>query len=132
MNFFNKINFMQKPRILIAVLIISTIAIVTHNYPCHAQAQGLSSNENELSITLLHPYIEKGITDFYGYSRRYEIGDSQIEILDRNGNIFSVKVVVDTFEGPHNDYYTEILIFTVTPCSVTLEKYTHSEFIPKQ
>lgn len=90
-----------------------------------------TSNKNgeELSITLLHPYIERAIVDFYGYNRRYEIGDSYLEILQRDGNIFKVKVTVDTFEGAHNDYYTEIITFTVTPSDITLESYKHSEFI---
>lgn len=82
-----------------------------------------------LSITLLHPYIEKAITDFYGYNRRYEIGDSKLEITDRTGNVFSVKVTVDTFVGAHNNYYTEILIFTITPSAVHLDNYTHTDFI---
>ncbi len=85
---------------------------------------------DELSITLLHPQIDKAITEYYGYSRRYEIGDSSIEILKRTGNVFTIKVFVDTFEGAHNDYFTEIMTFTVTPFSITLENYMHCEFIP--
>lgn len=87
-----------------------------------------NTNMDELSITLLHPYIDKAITEFYGYSRRYEIGDSDIEILERKGNIFTVKVSVDTFEGAHNDYFTEIMTFTVTPISITLENFLHCDF----
>ena len=45
-----------------------------------------------------------------------------------NGNVFIVKVKVDTFEGAHNNYYTEILVFTVTPTTVTLNDYSHSDF----
>ena len=92
-------------------------------------AQPEKINCGELSITLLHPHIEKAITEFYGFNRRFEIGDSDIEIIHRYGNVFTVKVTVDTFEGAHNSYYTEILTFTVTPSSVTLEDYIHSEFI---
>lgn len=95
----------------------------------HAYEQSVTSNYNELSITLLHPHIEKAITDFYGFNRRYEIGDSKLEILNRDGNIFTVKVTVDTFEGAHNEYFTEIMTFTITPSSVTLESYRHTDFI---
>lgn len=77
---------------------------------------------------MLNPHIEKAIEDYYGYYSRYEIGDSQLEILDRKGNIFTVKVKVDTFEGAHNNYYTEVLQFTVTPAAVTLDNYSHSNF----
>lgn len=87
-----------------------------------------NTNIDELSITLLHPYIDKAITEFYGNSRRYEIGDSDIEILERKGNIFTVKVSVDTFEGAHNNYFTEIMTFTVTPISITLENFLHYDF----
>lgn len=97
----------------------------------HAYTQA-GSNCEELSVTLLHPYIEKAITDFYGYNRRYEIGDSKIEISDRKGNVFTVKVTVDTFEGAHNHYCTEILTFTVTPFSVTLDDYRHGALIDLQ
>lgn len=92
-------------------------------------AQTYNNDYNELSITLLHPHIEKAIENYYGYNRRYEIGDSQLVILKRKGNVFDIKVTVDTFEGAHNDYYTEILTFTVTPFSVTLNEYIHGEFI---
>ena len=97
--------------------------------PCRANAQGISSDEKELSITLLHPHIEKAITDFYGYNRRYEIGDSTLEIANRTGNVFSVKVTLNTFEGAHNNYYTEILLFTITPSAVHLDNYAHADFI---
>lgn len=93
-----------------------------------AHAQAIYADDKELSITLLHPHIEKAITDFYGYNRRYEIGDSQLEISERKGNVFIVKVTVDTFEGAHNNYFTEILTFTVTPFSVTLNDYLHNDF----
>lgn len=89
-----------------------------------------SSNIDELSITLLHRHLDKAITEYYGYSRRFEIGESDIEILERTGNVFTVKVTVDTFEGAHNDYFTEIMIFTVTPFSISLNEYIHCEFIP--
>lgn len=75
------------------------------------------------------PHIEKAITDFYDYNRRYEIGDSKLEITNRTGNVFSVKVTIDTFEGAHNNYYTEILLFIITPSSVHLDNYTHTDFI---
>lgn len=86
-------------------------------------------NCDELSITLLHPHIENAITEYYGYSRRYEIGDSSIKIINRTGNVFTVQIFVDTFEGAHNNYFTEIMTFTVTPFSVTLDDYIHCEFI---
>ncbi len=72
----------------------------------YVYAQPSCRNYEELSITQLHPYIEKAITNFYGYKRRYEIGESQLEILDREGNVFTVKITVVTFEGAHNYYYT--------------------------
>lgn len=90
--------------------------------------QNENTNCDELSIVLLHPHIEKAITEFYGYSRSYEIGDSDIEILKRKGNIFTVKVTVDTFEGAHNNYFTEIMTFTITPFSITLDNYIHCDF----
>ncbi len=109
-------------------LIISLISGLLFTPTKTIFADADSSIYNELSIALLNPYIEKAIEGYYGYYRRYEIGDSQIEILDREGNVFNVKVKVDTFEGPHNDYYTEILLFTVTPTTVTLYNYSHSDF----
>lgn len=87
-------------------------------------------NCDELSIALLYPHIEKAITEYYGYSRRYEIGDSTIEIIKRTGNVFNVQVTVNTFEGPHNDYFTEIMTSTVTPFSITLDDYLHCDFNP--
>lgn len=109
--------------------ILLGVGISNHNFSTvHAYAR--QNNGDELSIALLHPHIERAIADHYGYARRYEIGDSDLEILQRNGNIFTVKVTVDTFEGAHNDYYTEIITFTVTPSEVTLKNYTHNEFIP--
>ena len=97
-----------------------------------AHAKTDSNNRDELAITLLHPHIEKAITDHYGFFRLYEIGDSDIEIIERDGNIFTAKVTVDTFEGPHNDYFTEVMTFVVTPSEVTLKSYTHSDFVAKK
>ncbi|MDE7452953.1 MAG: DUF3888 domain-containing protein [Clostridia bacterium] len=112
--------------VLLAITGCSCAAIAKPKIPAYAQAT--CSNYEELSITLLHPHIEKAISDYYGYNRRYEIGDSQLEILERKGNVFTVKITVDTFEGAHNNYFTEILKFTITPFSVTLDDYSHSEF----
>ena len=64
-----------------------------------------------------------------GYNCRYEIGDSKLKITNRTGNVFSVKVTIDTFEGSHNNYYTEILLFTITPSAVHLDNYTYTDFI---
>ena len=64
-----------------------------------------------------------------GYNPRYEIGASKLKITKRTGNVFSVKVTIDTFEGAHNNYYTEILLFIITPSSVHLDNYTHIDFI---
>lgn len=64
-----------------------------------------------------------------GYNPRYEIGASKLKITNRTGNVFSVKVTIDTFEGAHNNYYTEILLFIITPSSVHLDNYTHIDFI---
>ncbi len=122
--------------IKIKALILSVLIVITGcsfaektkiDFPAYAQTT--YSNHEELSITLLQLHIEKAITDYYGYNRRFEIGDSKLEILERKGNVFTVKVTVDTFEGAHNNYYTEILTFTVTPVSVTLNNYLHSDFI---
>ena len=117
--------------IFLIVLIGGNVATVLNKfYPTYATCtQTETNNYDELSITLLHPHIEKAIENYYGYNRRYEIGDSHLKILERRGNVFKVEVKVDTFEGAHNDYYTEILIFKVTPLSVTLESYIHSQFI---
>lgn len=112
-----------------AIIICSMLFTVNKQNAFSAHAQTDNKNIDELSITLLHPHIEKAITDYYGFNRRYEIGDSDIEILERDGNIFTVKVTVDTFEGPHNDYFTEVLIFRVVPYEVTLKSYTHSDFV---
>ncbi len=117
-----------KLTLLSVFLIIGLISVVFFAPTKTVFADAASSNYDELSITLLNPYIENAIEDYYGYYRRYEIGDSQLEILDRNGNVFIVKVKVDTFEGAHNNYYTEILVFTVTPTTVTLNDYSHSDF----
>lgn len=109
------------------VLSAALLAVSAKNvFPAYAQTP--NKNCNELSITLLHPYIDSAITGFYGHSRRYEIGDSSLEIVERDGNIFTVKVKVDTFEGAHNDYFTETLLFRITPLDVMLEKYVHSDF----
>lgn len=93
-----------------------------------------SKNKEELIITLLTPQIENAVKHYYGYDRRYEIGDSHIEILKRgdgqNSNIFKIRLKIDTFEGSHNDYYTEFLTFTVSPNEITLNEYQHSEFVP--
>ena len=119
---------MRNIKTLIIPILLCVVNIGAYSFsPAYAKTP--NNNSNGLSITLLHPYIERAIVDFYGYSRRYEIGDSDLEILQRDGNVFKIKVTVDTFEGSHNDYYTEIITFTVTPTDVTLENYTHSEFI---
>lgn len=121
---------MKKFKTVLLAMVILFSAVITFNAKYTSPAYARSPNDNEeLSIALLHPHIANAITEFYGYDRRYEIGDSNLEILQRDGNIFTVKVTVDTFEGPHNDYYTEILTFTVTPSDITLENYTHSDFI---
>lgn len=117
-----------KTTFLSVFLIFSFISVLLFSQTKTVFANAASSNYNEFSITLLNPYIEKAIEDYYGYYRRYEIGDSQLEILDRKGNMFTVKVKVDTFEGAHNNYYTEVLVFTVTPTTVTLDNYSHSDF----
>ena len=120
---------MKKLKIAVfsALLIIFTGVCAFNNINV-VNADNNYSDYKELSIALLHPHIEKAIENYYGYNRRYEIGDSKLEISERNGNVFTVKVKVDTFEGAHNDYYTEILTFTVTTLSVTLEEYLHSDF----
>ncbi len=96
--------------------------------------QADSKNKEELIITLLTPQIENAVKHYYGYDRRYEIGDSHAEILKRgdgqNSNIFKIRLKIDTFEGPHNDYYTEFLTFTVSPNEIVLNEYQHSEFVP--
>lgn len=117
-----------KTTFLSVFLIFSFISVLLFSQTKTVFASAVSSNYNELSITLLNPYIEKAIEDYYGYYRRYEIGDSQLEILDRKGNVFTVKVKIDTFEGAHNNYYTEVLVFTVTPTTVTIDNYSHSDF----
>ena len=117
-----------KSTFLSVFLIFSFISVLLFSQTKTVFANAVSSNYNELSITLLNPYIEKAIEDYYGYYRRYEIGDSQLEILDRKGNVFTVKVKIDTFEGAHNNYYTEVLVFTVTPTTVTIDNYSHSDF----
>ena len=117
-----------KTTFLSVFLIFSFISVLLFSQTKTVFANAVSSNYNELSITLLNPYIEKAIEDYYGYYRRYEISDSQLEILDRKGNVFTVKVKVDTFEGAHNNYYSEILVFTVTPTTVTIDNYSHSDF----
>ncbi len=117
-----------KTTFLSVFLIFSFISVLLFSQTKTVFANAVSSNYNELSITLLNPYIEKAIEDYYGYYRRYEIGDSQLEILDRKGNVFTVKVKIDTFEGAHNNYYTEVLVFTVTPTTVTIDNYSHSDF----
>lgn len=113
---------------LSTILIVFAVSIFCFSNTNIVYADTKYSNYDQFSITLLHPYIEKAIEKYYGYNRRYEIGDSYLEILERRGNVFTVKVKVDTFEGAHNNYYTEILIFTVTPASITLEDYSHSDF----
>lgn len=123
---------MTKSKTLFVALLISIFSITlfsAQNPSLYAYSQSSSSNDQELAITLLHPHIEKAITDFYGYNRRYEIGDSKLEILERNGNVFIVKICVDTFEGAHNKYFTEMLNFTITPSTVTLKEYAHNDFI---
>ena len=117
-----------KKTILFTLIVVSLISVFAFNNSNIVRADAECSNYNELSITLLHPYIEKAIENYYGYNRRYEIGDSQIEILERKGNTFIVEVKVDTFEGAHNNYFTEILTFNISPNSVTLNSYLHSEF----
>ncbi len=117
-----------KTTFLSVFLIFSFISVLLFSQTKTVFANAVSSNYNELSITLLNPDIEKAIEDYYGYYRRYEISDSQLEILDRKGNVFTVKVKVDTFEGAHNNYYTEVLVFTVTPTTVTIDNYSHSDF----
>ena len=117
-----------KTTFLSVFLIFSFISVLLFSQTKTVFANAVSSNYNELSITLLNPYIEKAIEDYYGYYRRYEIGDSQLEILDRKGNVFTVNVKIDTFEGAHNNYYTEVLVFTVTPTTVTIDNYSHSDF----
>ena len=117
-----------KTTFLSVFLIFSFISVLLFSQTKTVFANAVSSNYNELSITLLNPYIEKAIEDYYGYYRRYEIGDSQLEILDRKGNVFTVKVKIDTFEGAPNNYYTEVLVFTVTPTTVTIDNYSHSDF----
>lgn len=93
-----------------------------------------SKNKDELIITLLTPQIENAVKNYYGQDRRYEIGDSHIAILKRgdgqNSNIFKIELKIDTFEGAHNNYYTEFLIFTVSPHEIILNEYRHSEFVP--
>ena len=54
---------------------------------------------------------------------------SKLKITNRTGNVFSVKVTIDTFESAHNNYYTEILLFIITPSAVHLDNYTHIDFI---
>lgn len=117
-----------KSILLATSLIVFALSFFCFSYANIVYADTEYANDNELSITLLHPYIEKAIEDYYGYNRRYEIGDSYLEILERKGNVFTVKVKVDTFEGAHNNYYTEVLIFTVMPTSVVIDDYTHSDF----
>jgi len=121
--------FKVKALLLSALILITGCSFAEKaRIELHAYAQATDSNYDELSITLLQPHIERAITDYYGYNRRFEIGDSKLEILERKGNVFTVKVTVDTFEGAHNNYYTEVLTFTVTPVSVTLNNYLHSDF----
>ena len=126
-------NYMKKTVLIICSILLICISVtfaLIKNYSAYAFCPPTECQDyNELSITLLHPHIEKAIGSYYGYNRRYEIGDSQLKILERQGNVFTVEVRADTFEGAHNDYYTEILTFKISPLSVTLIKYVHSEFI---
>ena len=117
--------------LLAAIIVCSMLFAVNRQNIFTAHAQRDNNDRDNLSITLLHPYIEKAVTDYYGFFRLYEIGSSDIEILERNGNIFTVKVTVVTFEGPHNDYFTEVLTFIVTPSEVTLKSYTHGDFVKR-
>lgn len=122
---------MKKFRTILLAAIIACSMLFAVNtqstFSTHAQTE--NNSRDDLSITLLHPHIEKAITDYYGFFRRFEIGSSDIKILERDGNIFTVKVTVNTFEGPHNDYFTEVMVFVVDPYEVTLKSYTHSDFV---
>lgn len=137
----NKRNSIMKKIIYVAFIALSVFScsIFVNTTPTNATyAQEITDSENkdELIITLLTPEIVKAIEEYYGHTRGFEIGDSHIRIVKRgdgqNWNVFIVEVKVDTFEGPHNDYFTEYLTFTVKPFSVTLDDYRHSEFVPNK
>lgn len=115
-----------------------TIATTTFNYAVHSEPPQTTSQETQETqerlmhdtlITSLSPYIDKAITQYYGYPKQSALFWTKILNIKREqqgGYSFTVKLQVRTFEHAHSSPFgNETMTMSVSPFGVKVISYEH-------
>jgi len=113
----------------VLTIIILTITLLVN------QTILVSSQENlvddklmyDTIITMLYPYINDEIINYYGYRKSYDLYNAEIkEISKINGYRFNVKIHVKTFEHAHNPPYgNETITFDISLSEIKPIDFKH-------
>lgn len=83
----------------------------------------------DIIMTLINPYIDEAIYDYYGQSYRYDLFG--VEVLEAKrtreyrGFIFKMKIHIMPFTGPHNTVGEDIVTIKISPSKTIVEKFEH-------
>ncbi|TVY02171.1 DUF3888 domain-containing protein [Cohnella terricola] len=89
-----------------------------------------SDYQQDLIFTLINPSIFNALVGFYGTPKTYDLTESKILEIERIGSGFNfrVKVLIETYTGPHNPPYGhEKITMQVNLTSVLIEKFEHTQ-----
>ncbi|OXS55078.1 hypothetical protein B1A99_25205 [Cohnella sp. CIP 111063] len=116
----------------ISKLILFSILLFVAAQSTTAAPFATSSSEeeqNKLIIALLNPAIENSIVGYYGEPKLYDSAKIiEIKTLQPGSSIFTVKVVLTTFTGPHNPPYgRDTIKLKVDTTSTKVESFEHEK-----
>lgn len=90
--------------------------------------------QKNLIVSILSNYTSKSIKEYYGIALPYQIEFAQITdtkmVYSEKGLYFVIKLKVQPFVGAHNPVGTDLFIFKMENCKVTLLEYKHLESFP--
>ncbi|AFS77676.1 hypothetical protein Curi_c06020 [Gottschalkia acidurici 9a] len=93
------------------LLITLCIVIVFSSFSFSSSSLSDESKENlykDFLLTFLSSYIADSITEYYGYSKSFDLWDAKVlslERLEQGLYYFKIIVQVKTFQGAHNPPY---------------------------
>lgn len=122
----------NKQKLVIAfIIIILILAIaITQQFQQSFNTSKVVDPKQELIqlslLRMLYPYIQKSITNYYGYSRQF-MGDEILDISMYGPYDIKIELKVTTFEGPHNPPYGIEVITVVLSDNVEVIDFTHRD-----
>ncbi len=80
----------------------------------------------EFILSMLSPYIESAIKQYYGEYRQYM--SAGILSTEKSDGKYRLKIRVETFMGPHNPPYgIETMIITEDGSGIKVEDFKHED-----